>query len=134
ALERRAPVAAAAVWRPARRGLRAAADALRPRGGAARRPRRARRACRRAGTGSRARRAFGQTGLRQRDDRRCRCAVIFGRRGPLSRATTFLGILVLATSLLGCAQYYWSRPNGSGDDFARENLECARQAAPNPAG
>jgi hypothetical protein len=52
----------------------------------------------------------------------------------LSRATTFLGILLLATSLLGCAQYYWSRPNGSGDDFARENLECARQAAPNPAG
>ncbi len=45
---------------------------------------------------------------------------------------TLLGILVLAMSLLGCAQYYWSRPTGSGDEFVRESLECARQAAPNP--
>ena len=47
---------------------------------------------------------------------------------------TRLGLLVIAMSLVGCAQYYWSRPNASGDDFARENVDCARQAAPNPAG
>ena len=50
----------------------------------------------------------------------------------MSRRVTLLGILVLVTSLLGCAQYYWSRPSGSGNDFVRESLECARQAAPNP--
>ena len=45
-----------------------------------------------------------------------------------------LGLLMLALAFPGCAQYYWARPNGSGDDFVRENLECARQAAPNPTG
>src|SRR5437899_7621429 len=53
---------------------------------------------------------------------------------PMIHRVTGLGLLVLALSLVGCAQYYWSRPHASGDDFARENLECARQAAPNPTG
>src|SRR5438128_11182406 len=53
---------------------------------------------------------------------------------PMIHRVTGLGLLVLAMSLVGCAKYYWSRLNASGDDFARENLECARQAAPNPTG
>jgi len=45
---------------------------------------------------------------------------------------TLVGILVLTMSFLGCARYYWSRPSASGDEFTRDSLDCAREAAPNP--
>jgi len=45
--------------------------------------------------------------------------------------------LVITAALLGalggCVRYYWSKPGSTPEEFARDSLECAREAAPTPA-
>jgi len=40
---------------------------------------------------------------------------------------------VLLGALGGCVRYYWSKPESTLEEFARDSLECAREAAPTPA-
>jgi hypothetical protein len=40
---------------------------------------------------------------------------------------------VLLGALGGCVRYYWSRPGSTPEQFAKDSLECAREAAPTPA-
>lgn len=40
---------------------------------------------------------------------------------------------VLLGALGGCARYYWSNPGSTPGEFARDSLECTREAAPTPA-
>ena len=40
---------------------------------------------------------------------------------------------VLLGALGGCVRYYWSKPGSTPEEFARDSLECAREAAPTPA-
>jgi len=40
---------------------------------------------------------------------------------------------VLLGALGGCVRYYWSRPGSTPEEFAKDSLECSREAAPTPA-
>jgi hypothetical protein len=39
---------------------------------------------------------------------------------------------LLLGTLGGCARYYWSKPNGTAEQFDRDSVQCAREAAPTP--
>jgi hypothetical protein len=50
------------------------------------------------------------------------------------RATVLAaGAALLAATLSGCTAFYWSKPGGSPEQFAMDNQDCAKQAAPSPA-
>ena len=40
---------------------------------------------------------------------------------------------VLLGALGGCVRYYWSKPESTLEEFARDSLECAQEGAPTPA-
>ena len=46
-------------------------------------------------------------------------------------------LFIIAGMLLGavggCVRYYLSKPGSTPEEFARDSLECAREAAPTPA-
>ncbi len=42
-------------------------------------------------------------------------------------------VAILLGGLTGCAQYYWSKPGSTEEEFQRESRECAREASPTPA-
>lgn len=37
---------------------------------------------------------------------------------------------ILLGGLGGCAQYYWSKPGSTAEQFARDSKECAQEASP----
>jgi len=50
------------------------------------------------------------------------------------RLTHWLTITaVLLAALGGCVHYYWSKPGSTPEEFARDSIECAHEAAPTPA-
>jgi len=61
-----------------------------------------------------------------------------GRRGGGAGIDRERGIrlVIVGTILIGglgaCAQYYWSKPNSTAEQFELASRECARQAAPTP--
>jgi len=44
----------------------------------------------------------------------------------------FIITAVLVGTLGGCVGYYWSRPESTPEEFAKDSLECAEEAAPTP--
>ena len=50
----------------------------------------------------------------------------------MGRGRGVIRVIVGALPLGGCAQFYWSKPNGTAEQFDRASRECAREAAPTP--
>jgi hypothetical protein len=46
---------------------------------------------------------------------------------------TIVGATLAAAALSGCTAFYWSKPGSTPDQFAKDNQECAKEAAPSPA-
>ncbi len=38
------------------------------------------------------------------------------------------GAALVMVAVSGCARYYWGKPGGTPEQFARDNAECARDA------
>src|SRR5256885_1974785 len=55
-----------------------------------------------------------------------------GGRAGMGRGRGVIRVIVGALLLGGCAQFYWSKPNGTAEQFDRASRECARDAAPTP--
>ena len=55
----------------------------------------------------------------------------------MARGKRLTHLFIIAGMLLGavggCVRYYWSKPGSTPEEFARDSLECAREAAPTPA-
>jgi hypothetical protein len=41
-----------------------------------------------------------------------------------------VGGALLLMVLAGCAQYYWTKPGGTAEQFTADSGECAREAVP----
>src|SRR3989442_2227917 len=55
-----------------------------------------------------------------------------GGRAGMGRGRGVIRVIVGALLLGGCAQFYWSKPNGTAEQFDRASPECAREAGTNP--
>jgi hypothetical protein len=44
-----------------------------------------------------------------------------------------VGASLVVLSLSGCTAFYWSKAGSTPEQFAKDNQECAKEAAPTPA-
>ena len=42
--------------------------------------------------------------------------------------------VLLGIAVAGCGKFYWSKPGGTAEQFARDNRECALEANQAPGG
>ncbi len=57
--------------------------------------------------------------------------MIGGSRGRTLAALA--GATLVALALSGCTAFFWSKPGSTQEQFAMDNQDCAKQAAPSPA-